>query len=72
MLAPNVLPIESSIGAGQSVTDLVLLTLGTGIGGGIVSGGKVLHGAQGMAAELGHITISANGYPCGCGNCGFL
>ena len=54
------------------MTDLVLLTLGTGIGGGIVSGGKVLHGAQGMAAELGHITISANGYPCGCGNRGCL
>ncbi len=63
---------ETWRGAGQGVTDLVLLTLGTGIGGGIVSGGKVLHGAQGMAAELGHITISANGYPCGCGNRGCL
>jgi glucokinase len=61
---------EKWIGAGTAVDDLVLLTLGTGIGGGIISGGRILHGAQGMAAELGHITISPNGNPCGCGNRG--
>jgi glucokinase len=61
---------ESWIGAGQDVDDLVLLTLGTGIGGGIISGGRILHGSEGMAAELGHITISPNGNPCGCGNTG--
>src|ERR1043166_3544817 len=61
---------EKWIGAGREVDDLVLLTLGTGIGGGIISGGKVLHGNEGMAAELGHITISPNGNPCGCGNTG--
>src|SRR5579863_966601 len=61
---------EKWIGAGTDVDDLVLLTLGTGIGGGIISGGRILHGAQGMAGELGHITVSANGYPCGCGNRG--
>ncbi len=61
---------EKWIGAGAGVDDLVLLTLGTGIGGGIISGGRILHGAQGMAAELGHITISPNGNPCGCGNRG--
>ena len=61
---------EKWIGAGTDVDDLVLLTLGTGIGGGIISGGRILHGAQGMAAELGHITISPNGNPCGCGNRG--
>lgn len=61
---------ETWMGAGRGVEDLVLLTLGTGIGGGIIIGGKVLHGAQGMAAELGHITVSPNGYPCGCGNRG--
>jgi glucokinase len=57
-------------GAGSGADDLVLLTLGTGIGGGIIAGGKVLRGYLGMAGELGHITISPNGYPCGCGNTG--
>ncbi len=61
---------EKWIGAGQDVDDLVLLTLGTGIGGGIIIGGKILHGYQGMAGELGHITVSPNGNPCGCGNTG--
>ena len=63
---------EKWLGAGTGVDDLVLLTLGTGIGGGIISGGRILHGAQGMAAELGHMTISPNGNPCGCGNRGCL
>jgi glucokinase len=61
---------EKWIGAGRGVEDLVLLTLGTGIGGGIVSNGKVLHGFLGMAGELGHITVVPNGNPCGCGNRG--
>lgn len=61
---------EKWIGAGRDVEDLVLLTLGTGIGGGIVSNGKVLHGFLGMAGELGHITVVPNGNPCGCGNRG--
>ncbi|HEY3825533.1 MAG TPA: ROK family protein [Bryobacteraceae bacterium] len=61
---------EHWIGTGQGVNDLVLLTLGTGIGGGIVSNGTVLRGFLGMAAELGHITVVPNGNPCGCGNRG--
>jgi len=61
---------EKWIGAGRNVDDLVMLTLGTGIGGGIISGGKVLRGVNGMAAELGHITAVPNGNPCGCGNRG--
>ena len=61
---------EKWMGAGKDTDDLVLLTLGTGIGGGIIVNGQVLHGALGMAAELGHITVSPNGYPCGCGNTG--
>jgi glucokinase len=61
---------EKWIGAGRDVDDLVLLTLGTGIGGGIIIGGKILHGHLGMAGELGHITIAPNGNPCGCGNRG--
>jgi len=63
---------EKWMGAGREVNDLVLLTLGTGIGGGIISGGRVLHGHVGMAGEVGHITVYANGNPCGCGNYGCL
>lgn len=63
---------EKWIGAGRDVDDLVLLTLGTGIGGGIISGGHVLRGAVGMAGELGHITVVPDGNPCGCGNRGCL
>src|SRR6202035_5792290 len=61
---------EKWMGAGRDVTDLVLLTLGTGIGGGIISHGNVLHGFLGMAGELGHLTVVPNGLPCGCGNRG--
>ena len=59
-------------GAGRGVGDLALLTLGTGVGGGIISGGRILHGFVGMAGELGHITVVPNGNPCGCGNRGCL
>jgi glucokinase len=61
---------EKWMGAGRDVDDMVLFTLGTGIGGGIISGGKVLHGFLGMAGELGHLTVVPNGIPCGCGNRG--
>jgi glucokinase len=61
---------EQWMGAGRGVDDLVLLTLGTGIGGGIIADGRILHGQIGMAGEVGHITISPNGNPCGCGNRG--
>src|SRR5215831_10167587 len=63
---------EKWMGAGRDVDDLVLLTLGTGIGGGIISGGRVLRGSLGMAGELGHITVDQQGNPCGCGNQGCL
>lgn len=63
---------EKWIGAGRDVDDLVLLTLGTGVGGGIISGGKVLHGFVGMAGELGHMTVVPGGNPCNCGNDGCL
>jgi len=61
---------EKWMGAGTDVDDLVLLTLGTGVGGGIISGGRVLRGAQGMAGELGHLPLIAHGNPCGCGSQG--
>jgi glucokinase len=63
---------EKWMGAGRDVDDLVLLTLGTGIGGGIIADGRVIHGYLGMAGELGHITVAPNGNPCGCGNQGCL
>ena len=63
---------EKWMGAGRDVDDLVLLTLGTGVGGGIISGGRVLRGFTGMAGELGHVTVVPNGNPCGCGNQGCL
>jgi glucokinase len=63
---------EKWMGAGKAVDDLVLLTLGTGIGGGIISGGHIVRGFVGMAGELGHITVVPNGNPCGCGNRGCL
>jgi|SRR5579883_833436 len=63
---------EQWMGAGRGVTDLVLLTLGTGIGGGIVAGGRIVHGHAGMAGEVGHITAYPDGNPCGCGNRGCL
>jgi glucokinase len=63
---------EKWLGAGRDVNDLVLLTLGTGIGGGVICGGKVLHGFVGMAGELGHMTIVPSGNICGCGNHGCL
>lgn len=63
---------EKWMGAGREVDDLVLLTLGTGVGGGIVAGGRILHGFLGMAGECGHITVVPNGNPCGCGNTGCL
>lgn len=61
---------EKWIGAGREVDDLIMLTLGTGIGGGIISNGKVLRGYRGMAGELGHITAVPYGNPCACGNRG--
>ncbi len=58
---------------GHQVDDLVMVTLGTGIGGGIITGGRIVHGFLGMAGEVGHITVEPNsGMLCGCGNYGCL
>lgn len=59
-------------GAGIGVQDLVCITLGTGVGGGIIVEGKLVHGADGMAGEVGHITVDPNGPLCNCGNYGCL
>jgi len=63
---------EWYMGAGKKVDNLVLLTLGTGIGGGIIIGGEVLHGAWDTAAEIGHMIIHEGGLVCGCGKRGCL
>jgi glucokinase len=61
---------EHLFGAGRGVDDLLLVGVGTGIGGGIVSGGRLFHGAHGFAAEIGHIVMDPAGPLCGCGNRG--
>lgn len=57
-------------GAGRGYDDIVCLFVGTGIGGGVVSGGRVMEGCSNSAGELGHITVDLNGPPCTCGNSG--
>lgn len=59
-------------GAGQGCDDLVCLFVGTGIGGGVVSGGRMLAGCSNAAGELGHITLDLHGPLCHCGNQGCL
>ena len=61
---------EKWLGAGRDVDDMIMLTLGTGVGGGIVLGGRIWHGMTGMAGEFGHMTVEPEGPPCGCGNRG--
>ena len=63
---------EKWLGAASKVDDMCMITLGTGVGGGIVLQGRIWHGMTGMAGELGHITADPNGPPCGCGNRGCL
>jgi glucokinase len=60
------------LGAGRDVDTLVGLTLGTGIGGGIVLGGEIFHGCSDVAGEIGHMTIDSTGRKCKCGNYGCL
>jgi len=61
---------EFVAGAGKDVNDMAFFTLGTGIGGGLVSDGKLVHGCGENAAELGHIIIYPDGRECGCGQKG--
>ncbi|RME44905.1 MAG: ROK family protein [Chloroflexi bacterium] len=63
---------EHRFGAGQGVDDLIYLTVSTGIGGGIISGGRLVTGARGFAGEIGHQTLDPNGPLCGCGQPGHL
>lgn len=63
---------EKWLGAAANVDDMCMITLGTGVGGGVVLQGRIWHGMTGMAGELGHITCDPSGPPCGCGNRGCL
>lgn len=63
---------ERCFGAGQGINNLVCFTLGTGIGGGIIIEGKIYHGNNCGAGELGHMTVNKDGPRCNCGNYGCL
>ena len=63
---------EKWLGAAADADDMCMLTLGTGVGGGVVLAGRVWHGMTGMAGELGHINVDPQGPPCGCGSRGCL
>lgn len=59
-------------GAGDKAKDVVFITLGTGVGGGVIANGKLVHGINNGAGEVGHITVVPNGYQCTCGKRGCL
>ena len=58
---------ETLAGAAKGCENVVMLTLGTGVGGGIVTDGRLFVGGQGLGAELGHMVLQRDGEPCGCG-----
>ncbi|WP_439644873.1 ROK family glucokinase [Caldalkalibacillus mannanilyticus] len=60
-------------GAGSGASDLLVITLGTGVGGGVISKGKIFHGSRGTSGEIGHVTVvTKGGYRCNCGKQGCL
>lgn len=61
---------EHRLGAARGRDQVVMVTLGTGIGGGVIVGGRICRGANGFAAELGHAVVDPNGPPCSCGRRG--
>ncbi|MDO8446705.1 MAG: ROK family protein [Deltaproteobacteria bacterium] len=63
---------ENSFGAGKGLSSLICITLGTGVGGGLILDGKIWRGAFGMAGEVGHIVVEPDGNKCSCGNRGCL
>lgn len=63
---------ENWIGASRDVRNSVCVTLGTGIGGGIIINGEALRGPDGIGGEVGHITVEPDGVPCKCGNNGCI
>src|ERR1700682_532460 len=63
---------ERAVGAGRGVDDLVVVLVGSGVGAGIIMGGKLHEGASGIAGELGHVLVQPGGRLCGCGQRGCL
>lgn len=63
---------EYWVGAGRGIQNLVALTIGTGLGGGIIVDGQLVRGARGGGAEIGHTILQPGGYPCNCGQQGCL
>ena len=63
---------ERAAGAGRGVDDLIVVLVGSGVGAGIIMGGKLLEGHSGVAGELGHVLVHPNGRQCGCGQRGCL
>lgn len=63
---------ENWKGSGNQSKDVMLITLGTGVGSGIIVNGDIVSGVNGTAAEIGHIIADPNGYPCNCGRVGCL
>ncbi|MGI6218627.1 MAG: ROK family protein [Bacteroidaceae bacterium] len=63
---------EMTYGVARGMKDFIMITLGTGVGSGIVCGGQLVYGHDGFAGELGHVTVVPGGRSCGCGRCGCL
>lgn len=63
---------EFWVGAGRPYSDVIGITLGTGVGGGLIINDKIHHGAQDIAGHIGHMVVEINGRQCGCGNHGCL
>lgn len=63
---------EQWVGAGNSEPDVSFITLGTGVGSGLIVDGQLVHGANDSAGEIGHLTVEPNGYECTCGKKGCL
>jgi glucokinase len=61
---------EIAFGAARGLSDAIVITLGSGIGGGIIAGGRLLHGGRGFAGEIGHMVVDVDGPLCGCGRLG--
>jgi glucokinase len=63
---------EQAFGAAKGFDDFIYLTVSTGVGGAIVTGGEILHGPDGFAGELGHVVVEMDGPRCGCGGLGHV
>ncbi len=63
---------EAKLGAGKGCRDLIYVTVSTGIGAGLLTGGRIYRGAKGFAGELGHMVVKNDGEICGCGRLGCL